>query len=89
MEQSQAMKYITHFSTFIKGKGVPHLNSDQMRRLLNIVALETTIKTVDDLKITDRTSYKMTENSKTSLKHLTKELPPEALLEEMMRLSQG
>ena len=60
-----------------------------MRRLLNIVALETTIKTVDDLKITDRTSYKMTENSKTSLKHLTKELPPEALLEEMMRLSQG
>lgn len=83
------MKYIKYFSTFLKVKGTPHLNSDQLRRLLNIVALETTIKNMDDLQITGSKVYKMTENSKTSLKHLTKELPPEALMEEMMRLSQN
>ena len=83
------MKYIKYFSTFLKVKGAPHLNSDQLRRLLNIVALETTIKNVEDLQITGSKVYKMTENSKTSLKHLTKELPPEALMEEMMRLSQN
>lgn len=83
------MKYIKYFSLFLKAKGTPHLNSDQLRRLLNIVALETTIKNVEDLQITGRTAYKMAENSKSSLKHLTKELPPEVLMEEMMRLSQS
>ena len=83
------MNYIKYFSDFLKAKGVPHLNSDQMRRLLNIVALETTIKNVEDLQITGSKVFKMTENSKTSLKHLTKELPPAALMEEMMRLSQN
>lgn len=83
------MQYIKYFSTFLKGKGVPHLNSDQMRRLLNIVAMETVIKNLEELQITGSKVYKMTENSKTSLKHLTKELPPEALMEEMMRLSQN
>lgn len=83
------MKYIKYFSTFLKSKGTPHLNSDQMRRLLNIVAMETTIKNVEDLQITGRQAYKMTENSKTSLKNLTKQLSPEQLMEEMMRLSQS
>ena len=82
------MKYIKYFSTFLKSKGTPHLNSDQMRRLLNIVAMETTIKNIEDLQITGRQAYKMTENSKTSLKNLTKQLSPEQLMEEMMRLSQ-
>ncbi|HZH87814.1 MAG TPA: hypothetical protein VFD78_01410 [Chitinophagaceae bacterium] len=59
-----------------------------MRKLLNIVAMETTIKNVEDFQITGRQAYKMTENSKTSLKHITKQLPPELLLEKMMRLSQ-
>ncbi|WP_026449624.1 hypothetical protein [Aequorivita capsosiphonis] len=82
------MKYIKYFSTFLKVKGTPHLNSDQLRRLLNIVAMETTIKNLEELQITGSKVYKMSENSKTSLKQLTKELPPEALMEEMMRLSQ-
>ncbi len=43
--------------------------------------METTIKNVKDLQITGRQAYKMTENSKTSLKHITKQLPPELLLE--------
>jgi len=60
-----------------------------MRRLLNIVALETTIKNVEDLRITGSTAYKMTQTAKDSLKHLTKEQTPENLLEEMMRLSQN
>ncbi len=81
------MKYIKYFSTFLKSKGTPHLNSDQMRRLLNIVAMETTIKNVEELRITGSTAYKMTE--KDSLKHLTKDQSPENLLEEMMRLSQN
>ncbi|QAA80332.1 hypothetical protein EI546_00635 [Aequorivita sp. H23M31] len=81
------MKYIKYFSFFFKTKGSPHLNSDQLRRLLNIVSLETTIKNVDDLNITGRKAYNLRESSKTSLKQLTKELPPENLLEEMMRLS--
>lgn len=59
-----------------------------MRRLLNIVAMETTIKNLEDLLITGGQAYKMTENSKTSLKNLTKELPPDQLMEEMMKLSQ-
>ena len=82
------MQYIKYFSTFLKSKGTPHLDSDQMRRLLNIVAMETTIKNVEDLQISGKPAYKMTEVAKTSLKNLTKELPPEALMEEMMRLSQ-
>lgn len=55
-----------------------------MRRLLNIVALETTIKNVEDLRINGSAAYKMTENSKDPLKHLTKDQTPENLLEEMM-----
>ncbi len=58
-----------------------------MRRLLNIVAIETTIKNVEDLGITESTAYKMTENSKDSLKHLTKDQTPKNLVEEMMKLS--
>lgn len=82
------MQYIKYFSTFPKTKGTPHLNSDQMRRLLNIVAMETTIKNVDDLQITGSTAYKMKESAKSSLKQLTLNLHPEELLKEMMRLSQ-
>ena len=82
------MKYINYFSTFLKAKGTPHLNSDQMRRLLNIVAMETTVKNVEDLQITGGQAYKMTENSKVSLKHLTKQLPPDQLMQEMMKLLQ-
>lgn len=59
-----------------------------MRRLLNIVAMETTIKNIEDMQVTGSKIYKMSENSKTSLKNLTKELPPEQLMEEMMKLSQ-
>jgi len=59
-----------------------------MRRLLNIVAMETTIKNVEDLQITGSTAYKMKESAKSSLRQLTLNLPPEELLKEMMRLSQ-
>lgn len=83
------MQYIKYFSTFLKSKGTPHLNSDQMRRLLNIVAMETTIKNLEDLHISGSAAFKMSENSKTALKTLTKQLPPEQLMEEMMRLSQN
>lgn len=89
LDKIQCMQYIKYFSTFLKSKGTPHLNSDQMRRLLNIVALETTIKNVEDLPITGSAAYKMIEKSKDSLKNLTKEQTPENLLEEMMRLSQN
>ncbi|WP_310992095.1 hypothetical protein [Aequorivita marina] len=60
-----------------------------MRRLLNIVVMETTIKNVEDLNITGSQAYKMKENAKSSLKHLTKQLPPDQLIQEMMRLSQN
>ena len=83
------MQYIKYFSTFLKAKGTPHLNSDQMRRLLNIVVMETTIQTVADLHITGKTAFRMTENYKSSLKQLTKELAPAMLMEEMLRLSQN
>ena len=83
------MEYIKYFSTFLKSKGTPHLNSDQMRRLLNIVAMETTIKNVKDLEITGSTAFKMINDSEASLKNLTKGLVPEALMQEMMRLSQN
>lgn len=89
MEKRQVMRYINHFSTFLKAKGSPHLNTDQMRRLLNIVALETKIKTLDDLELTGRKIYTMRETSKKSLEHLTKDLSPESLLDEMMRMSQN
>lgn len=57
-------------------------------RLLNIVALETTIKNVEDLGISRTPAFRMAESSKTLLKHLAKQLSPEQLLLEMMRLSQ-
>lgn len=49
---------------------------DQMRRLLIIVAMETTIKNVEDLHITGIAAFRMTETSKTALKNLIKKLPP-------------
>lgn len=82
------MKYIKYFSTFLKAKGTPHLDSDPLGRLLNIVAMEITLKNLEELQITGSKAYKMNEQSKTSLKQLTKELPPDALMEEMIRLSQ-
>nr|MDS1297889.1 hypothetical protein [Aequorivita sp. S2608] len=51
--------------------------------------METTIKNVEDLNITGSQAYKMKENAKSSLKHLTKQLPPDQLIQEMMRLSQN
>jgi len=49
--------------------------------------VEIIIQTVADLQITGRTAFNMTENSKFSLKLLSKELIFEILME-MMRLSQ-
>ncbi len=60
-----------------------------MRRLLNIVAMETTINNVEALQVSGTTAYKMKESAKTSLKQLTSDFPPEELLKEMMRLSQS
>lgn len=81
------MEFTNYFSMAIKINGAPHLSSDQLSRMMNIVAMEIKIKTLKDLDIQSRTVFSQTEGAKNNLQRLTKGLMPENLLKEMIDLS--
>lgn len=82
------MIYTKYFSLAIKSKGALHLNSDQLQRMMNIVYLESSIETMEGLGIKSSPLFLKVNSNTSRLKKITKELKPEALLSEMLALSQ-
>ena len=85
------------FSNYYKGvlssQGVPHLNVEQHRRLLNILALEQELKTITDLKEKIKSSddlYKLYVKGNRlakQLKDLYKTTSPKEILLDMIEKS--
>ncbi|CAM1363280.1 hypothetical protein TPENAI_30197 [Tenacibaculum litopenaei] len=80
--------YLLYFSTVLKTKGVPVLNADQWRRFQNISAIEYHIKRIHDMGL-KHSLFSELQKEEAKLKKLVKGLPPEALFEEMLTLSQA
>jgi hypothetical protein len=85
------------FSKYYKGilstQGVPHLNVEQHRRLLNILALEIELKTITDLKEKIKSSdglyklYLKGNRLEKQLKELYKTTSPKEILMDMIEKS--
>ena len=85
------------FSNYYKGvlssQGVPHLNVEQHRRLLNILALEQELKTIADLKEKIKSSddlyklYVKGNRIENQLKDLYKTTTPKEILFDMIEKS--
>ena len=69
--------------------GVPHLNSDQLTRFLNVVYLEAGIEAFQGLGINSPTIFSKINSKKDKLKRLTKDLGPEDFLKELVMLSEN
>ena len=83
------MKYTSHFSNVIRAEGAPHLNQHQLQRFMNIVFLESSIKTLEELEMNSQRIFMKINKRKDRLSHITKSLSPKELLMEMVRLSTG
>ncbi len=81
------MEYRAYFAMIIKSQGTPHLNSDQLRRLLNIGGIEYFISGMKGIGFEERVLYNKIEHEQSKLDKLTKKLSPEELLKEMIELS--
>ena len=87
------------FSNYYKGvlssQGVPHLNVEQHRRLLNILALEQQLKTITDLKEKIKSSddlyklYVKGNRLEKQLKDLYKTTSPKEILFDMIEKSRN
>ena len=87
------------FSNYYKGvlasQGVPHLNVEQHRRMLNILALEQELKTITDLKEKIKSSddiYKLCVKGnrlERQLKDLYKTSSPKEILMDMIEKSRN
>ena len=87
------------FSNYYKGvlssQGVPHLNVEQHRRLLNILAIEIELKIIDDLKERIKSSYDLYKlyvkgnRLEKQLKYLYKNTSPKEILFDMMEKSKN
>ena len=85
------------FSNYYKGvlssQGVPHLNVEQHRRLLNILALEIELKIINDLKEKIKSSddlyklYVKGNRLEKQLKDLYKTTSPKEILFDMIEKS--
>ena len=69
--------------------GVPHLNSDQLTRFMNVVYLEAGIEAFQGLGINSPTIFSKINSKKDKLKRLTKDLGPEDFLKELVTLSEN
>ena len=87
------------FSNYYRGvlstQGVPHLNVEQHRRLLNILALEQELKTIADLKEKIKSSddlyklYVKGNKLENQLKDLYKTTSPKEILFDMIEKSRN
>ncbi|MAO10889.1 MAG: hypothetical protein CMC07_08410 [Flavobacteriaceae bacterium] len=82
------MKYTYYFSDRIRNDGVPKLNQEQFRRMMNIVFVEGMLTAFNQPSV-DRIDlmHKRYRDIK-SLNELTKRLRPEILYDQMKRLSE-
>ena len=87
------MIYSRYFSSITKENGQPNLNSEQFRRMMNIVYTEGVINGMSKIKEKDKAAYfkydMLIFNQRISLTNLTGNLKPGDLLKEMYRLSQN
>ncbi|MCB0474719.1 MAG: hypothetical protein KDC69_03535 [Flavobacteriaceae bacterium] len=89
------MRYTRHFSMAVNELGTPQLDVKQFKVFMNIVALESRIAAYEQVhKAFANTphAHKMAveiNKIRQSLSHLTLNMSPEALLEELLELSQG
>ena len=81
------MEYRAYFAMIFKTQGAPHLNGDQLRRLLNIGCIEYFIASMKEFGFEERVLYHKRESEQNKLDKLTKKLNPEELLIEMIELS--
>jgi hypothetical protein len=87
------------FSNYYKGvlssQGVPHLNVEEHRRLLNILALEIELKIINDLKEKIKSSddlyklYVKGNRLEKQLKDLYKTTSPKEILMDMIEKSKN
>ena len=87
------MQYTKYFSILTKENGQPNLNTEQFRRMMNIVSVEGVIVGMTQIK----EKYKNTNSyykfdmdifkSQKVLTNLTGNLKPEDLMKEMLRFS--
>ena len=88
------MKYSKYFGVVTKDNGQPNLNTEQFRRMMNIVSAEGIVhglKIIKEKYINTPTYYKFDVDiykHQRVLTDLTGNLKPEELLEEMIRFSQ-
>jgi|TARA_R100000479_G_scaffold174871_1_gene124280 hypothetical protein len=82
------MKYTYYFSDRIRNDGVPKLNQEQFRRMMNIVFVEGMLTAFSQPSV-DRIDlmHKRYRDIK-SLNELTNRLRPEILYDQMKRLSE-
>lgn len=85
------MIYSRYFSSITKENGQPNLNSDQFRRMMNIVFTEGVIHGMGMIKKKDKSEYfkydMLIFNHRITLTDLTGNLKPGDLLKEMYLLS--
>jgi hypothetical protein len=85
--------YSRYFSSITKENGQPNLNSEQFRRMMNIVYTEGVINGLSMIKEKDKAAYfkydMLIFNHRIVLTNLTGNLKPGDLLKEMYRLSQN
>jgi hypothetical protein len=84
------MKFTRYYSRLIKAQGVPHLNTDQHCRLMNIIALEGRLTVLESLKkdlnnTTDHHKFDMKIHQvNLQIKLLTEDQFPKDVLQNMV-----
>lgn len=84
------MEYSKHYNRMSMSKGVPALNSEQQRRMLNIISLESRLEELENLEKVlgrNRSLWTRMESIKKQLVSLTHHEAPSTILEEMIRKS--
>ena len=85
------MQYTNYFSSLVREQGPPHLNTEQFRRMMNIVFLEGMIAGIEKIKVKEKSQtfkYDMLifkQNKR--LAQLTGNLQPGQLIREMYQMS--
>ena len=83
------MKFTNYFSKTFKTHGRPQLDMHQLQRMMNIVYLESSIETMEEIGIHSSPVFTKVSNNRSKLKKITKDLSPKNLLNEMIQLSQN
>ena len=89
------MVFSNYYKSVLSTQGVPHLNVEEHRRLLNILALEIELKIINDLKEKIKSSddlyklYVKGNRLEKQLKDLYKTTSPKEILMDMIEKSKN